>query len=54
MSVEEHSVGVDSVAVALDDAHSVSIAMPSPRFSEEVQRQTIADLKDAAEGLTAG
>ena len=51
VSVEEHSVGVNSVAVAVDDAHSISIAMPSPRFSDDIERHTIAALKDAAEGL---
>ena len=51
VSVEEHSVGVNSVAVAVDDAHSISVAMPSPRFSEDFERRTIAALEDAAKGL---
>ena len=51
VSVEEHSVGVNGVAVAVDDAYSISIAMPSPRFSEDIERHTITALKDAAEGL---
>ena len=54
VSLEEHSVGVNGVAVAIDDAHSISIAMPSPRFSAEIERRTIAALKDAAAGLSAG
>ena len=53
VSIEEHSIGVDSVAVAVDDLHSISIAMPSPRFSEDVERQTIRGLQEAAEGLAA-
>ena len=51
VSIEEHSIGVNSVAVAVDDLHSISIAMPSPRFSEEIERQTIRGLQEAAEGL---
>ena len=51
VSLEEHSVGVNGVAVALDDVHSISIAMPSARFSPEVEAHTIAALKDAAAGL---
>lgn len=54
VSLEEHSIGVNGVAVALDDAHSVSVAIPSPRFSDDVERRTIAALKDAAEGLREG
>ncbi|HEY1781173.1 MAG TPA: IclR family transcriptional regulator [Roseiarcus sp.] len=53
VSLEEHSIGVNGVAVALDDLHSVSVAIPSPRFSPEVERHTIAALEDAAEGLVA-
>ena len=53
VSLEEHSVGVNGVAVALDDAHSISIAMPSPRFSPEIEHRTIAALKDAAAGLAS-
>jgi len=53
VSLEEHSVGVNGVAVALDDAHSISIAMPSPRFSPEIEERTIAALKDATAGLSA-
>ncbi len=52
VSVEEHSIGVDGVAVALDDDHSVSIAMPSARFSEDVEQRTIRALQEAAEGLS--
>ena len=51
VSLEEHSVGVNGVAVAIDDTHSISIAMPSPRFSPEIEERTIAALKDAATGL---
>ena len=54
VSVEEHSIGVNGVAVALDDAHSVSIAMPSPRFSPDIERHTIKALQEAAAGLNAG
>jgi IclR family acetate operon transcriptional repressor len=54
VSVEEHSVGVNGVAVAIDDLHSISIAMPSPRFSDEIERHTIAALKEAEAGLQAG
>ena len=53
VSVEEHSVGVNSVAVAVDDGHSISVAMPSPRFSEDFERRTIAALEDAAQGLAS-
>jgi IclR family acetate operon transcriptional repressor len=45
---EEHSPGVMSVGVALDDLHSLSVAIPSPRFDAEVERRTIAALKQAA------
>jgi IclR family acetate operon transcriptional repressor len=54
VSLEEHSAGVNGVAVALDDMHSVSIAMPSARFSPAIEAHTIAALKDAAAGLGAG
>ena len=54
VSVEEHSIGVNGVAVALDDDHSVSVAIPSPRFSEDVERRTITALQEAAEGLSVG
>ncbi len=53
VSLEEHSVGVDGVAVAIDDAHSISIAIPTARFSDDVEHRTSAALKDAAEGLSA-
>ena len=48
ISLEEHSLGVNSVAVALDDAHSLSVAIPSPRFDEAMQQRTIAALGQAA------
>ena len=54
VSVEEHSIGVNGVAVALDDDHSVSVAIPSPRFSDDVERRTITALQEAAVGLSAG
>jgi len=54
VSLEEHSVGVNGVAVALDDAHSISIAIPSARFSRDIEHRTIAALKDAAAGLGGG
>lgn len=46
---EEHSPGVMSIGVALDDLHSLSVAIPSPRFDAEVERRTIAALKQAAQ-----
>jgi IclR family acetate operon transcriptional repressor len=46
---EEHSPGVMSIGVALDDLHSLSVAIPSPRFDAEVEGRTIAALKQAAE-----
>ena len=52
VSLEEHSIGVNGVAVAIDDLHSVSIAIPSPRFSPDVERHTIKALEDAAVGLS--
>ena len=54
VSVEEHSIGVNGVAVALDDDHSVSVAIPSPRFSDDVERRTITALQEAAVGLSVG
>jgi len=51
VSLEEHSAGVDGVAVAIDDAHSISIAIPAARFSGDVEHRTSAALKDAAAGL---
>ena len=53
ISVEEHSIGVNGVAVALDDDHSVSIAVPSPRFSPDMEQRTIGALQEAAEGLSS-
>ena len=48
LSMQEHSLGVIGVALALDDSHSLSVAIPSPRFNDEVQERAIAALKDAA------
>ena len=47
ISQEEHSLGVVGVAVALDDAHSLSIAVPSPRFDDELKARAIAALEQA-------
>ena len=51
VSLEEHAIGVVSVAVALDAIHSLSVAIPSPRFGEEMEQRTIAALKEAAATL---
>ncbi len=51
VSLEEHSIGVVSVAVALDATHSLSLAIPSPRFGGEIERRTIAALEEAASSL---
>ena len=55
ISHEEHSLGVMGVAAALDDAHSLSLAIPSPRFDAaakaravEALRQTCAALQPAS------
>ena len=47
LSLEEHSLGVVGVAVALDDAHSLSVAIPTPRFDAESERRAIVGLKQA-------
>ena len=51
ISLEEHSLGVDSVAVALDEAHSLSVAIPSSRFDPEMQARTVAALGQATATL---
>lgn len=48
LSKEEHTVGVIGISVALDDTHSLSVAIPSPRFSEELESRTAAALRNAA------
>ncbi|MEI9963946.1 MAG: IclR family transcriptional regulator [Caulobacteraceae bacterium] len=48
ISREEHSIGVVGVAAALDDDHSLSVAIPSPRFDAEVEQRTIAALQQAS------
>ena len=47
ISEDEHTIGVVAVGVALDDQHSLSIAIPSPRFDDEMQRRTIEALGQA-------
>ncbi len=47
ISFEEHSPGVVGVGAPLDDAHSLSVAIPSPRFDAEMQARTIAALEQA-------
>ena len=54
ISLEEHSLGVNGLAVAINDDNSLSVAIPSARFSEDVETRTIAALKDAAERLRGG
>ena len=51
VSNEEHSIGVVSVAVALDDTHSLSVAIPSPRFYEAIERRIITALGEASSAL---
>jgi IclR family acetate operon transcriptional repressor len=47
ISREEHSPGVIGVAMALDEAHSLSVAIPSPRFDPEAEQRIVDALKDA-------
>jgi IclR family acetate operon transcriptional repressor len=54
VSHEEHSLGVIGVAVALDDLHSLSVAIPTPRFDAEVEKRAVAALQEAAEAVAAG
>lgn len=51
ISEDEHTIGVVAVGIALDDLHSLSIAIPSPRFDEEMQQRTIAALQQARAAL---
>jgi len=53
ISREEHSLGVVGVAVALDPTHSLSVAIPSPRFDDEIEQRTIAALKQASDLVNA-
>ncbi len=53
ISHEEHSPGVIGVAMALDDEHGLSIAIPSPRFDPDAQRRIVAALADACEAIQA-
>ena len=53
VSHEEHSLGVIGVAVALDDLHSLSVAIPTPRFDAEVEKRAVAALKEAAEAVAS-
>ena len=54
VSHEEHSLGVIGVAVALDDLHSLWVAIPTPRFDAEVENRAVAALQEAAEAVAAG
>ena len=53
ISREEHSLGVVGVAVPLDDVHSLSVAVPSPRFDAEIEQRIIAALEQAAAAVRA-
>ncbi len=51
VSDEEHSIGVVSLAVALDDTHSLSVAIPSPRFDDAIESRIITALGQASAAL---
>ncbi len=46
-SREEHTIGVIGLGVALDAFHSISVAIPSPRFDIEIEGRTVAALQQA-------
>ena len=53
ISREEHSLGVIGVAMALDDDHSLSVAIPSPRFDAAAERRTVEALRKACVEIAA-
>src|ERR1700761_4620406 len=38
LSYEEHTVGVVGLGVAVDGQHALSLAVPSPRFNADLER----------------
>jgi IclR family acetate operon transcriptional repressor len=47
LSYEEHTVGVIGLGVAVDGQHALSLAVPSPRFTADLERSAATILKGA-------
>lgn len=50
---EEHMIGVIGMGVALDKDHSLSVALPTPRFNEDFEKLAAKALLNAVQSLQA-
>lgn len=51
LAKEEHMIGVIGIGVALDEHHSLSVALPTPRFTEAFEALAAKALLSAARSL---